>query len=233
MNKLSNKLASLVFSGVALLSTQVANANDDHSAHAGHDHHAHHGHGVQDGQSALVKSPITNPSLSGTVDFNGKSVKDSDFQGKKRLIFFGFTNCPSVCPLGMATLSQAMGQIEGKHGKDAFKDSAVLLVSTDPARDTPAQMKKWLSHFNDNIVGITGDQKRMDEIAKNYRADQMGHHSPYLYIMDEAGKFQALVNTQNGADAVFKAIEKHHFSGAKAQAAKQDQAHDHHHHHGM
>lgn len=229
MTKLSNTLASFMISAAAALGVPTAEANDAHGNHGNHSNHA--SHGAKDGQKVIANSPITNPSLTGAVDFHNKPVTDADFAGKKRLIFFGFTNCPNVCPLGIATLSQAINKIEEKHGKDAFKDTAILLVSTDPARDNPARMKEWLSHFDDNIVGITGDQKRMDEIAQNYRADQMGHHSPYLYVMDEKGGFQALVNTQNGVDTIFEAIEKHHFSGAKQPEAKQ--GHNHHNHHEM
>lgn len=205
MNKLSQKLASLVFSGAAVLGVNEA------ALAQGHSHHDHNAMTQSaDGGSIIKKSPIKDASLAGTVDFNGKAVKDSDFNGKKRLIFFGFTNCPSVCPTGMATLSQAIGQIEKKFGNHFFDDTSILLVSTDPKNDTPARMKEWLGHFNPEIVGITGKPERLQEIAKNYRADQMGHHSPYLYIMDEKGRFQELVNTQSGVDALVKAIEKNH-----------------------
>lgn len=205
MSEIKNKLASLVFMGAAALGV-----NDD--ALAQQDQHQHHNHQHMsvsvDGQQVIRKSPIKDISLAGTVDFNGKPVKDSDFNFKKRLIFFGFTTCPNVCPTGMATISQSLKQFEHKFGKSFLDNTAVLLVSTDPQNDTPAKMKEWLSHFHPKITGITGDPQRLQEIAKNYRADRMGHHSPFLYVMDEGGRFEKLVNTQKGVNEVVKALEE-------------------------
>lgn len=203
MTKLSQQLSALVFSCAAMLGVNEDVLAQDHS------HHDHQAMMQSADVSGIIKkSPIKDVSLAGTVDFNGKAIKDSDFKFKKRLIFFGFTQCPDVCPTGMATLSQAIGKIEKKFGSHFFDDTAIMLVSRDPKNDTPARMKEWLGHFSPKITGVTGKPERLQEIARNYRADQMGHHSPYLYIMDEGGRFEKLVNTQNGVDSVVKAFEE-------------------------
>lgn len=205
MSEIKSKLASLVFMGAAAIGL-----NDDAMAQQGHnhDHHQHHMSVPVNGDRIIKKSPIKDVSLEGTVDFNGKPVKDSDFAFKKRLVFFGFTTCPNVCPIGMATLAQSLKQFEQKFGKSFFDNTDVLLVSTDPKNDTPQRMKEWLGHFHPKITGITGKPERLQEIAKNYRADQMGHHSPFLYVLDEGGRFERLINTQKGVNEVVQALEE-------------------------
>ncbi len=211
MSKLSNTMVAVSLSIASGLSFAAdANENDHHN------HHAHHGHQMQGGSSkaeaVLKKSPVSDSSLAGLTDYNGRLVKDSDFEGKKRLVFFGFTKCPEVCPIGMATLSAALRQIDEKYGESAEhvlgEGAQIVLVSTDPVNDTPAQMKKWLSHFDDRIVGLTGNAKILEEKAENFRANRLGHHVPYLYMLDEKGDYQGIVNTKDGVDAVSKAIEE-------------------------
>ncbi len=211
MNTLSKKLAVLGLS--AFVSASNAQEHDGHvkTQAGGHDHHAHHQMSSGNGQSVMKKSPIADSSLAGLIDYDGNKVEDADFEGKKRLVFFGFTHCPHVCPTGMATLSSALRQLDEKYGdyaQEMLKHTDIVMVSTDPARDTPERMKEWLGYFDDRIVGLTGDAELLQEKAENYRADRMGHHSPYLYIMDEKGDFAGIVNTQGGTDKVARMIEE-------------------------
>ncbi|MGH1374938.1 MAG: SCO family protein [Alphaproteobacteria bacterium] len=209
MNTLSKSLAVLGLS--AFVTASNAQEHEGHEAMSakGHDHHQMMP--SDGGQNIMKKSPIEDSSLAGLIDYNGRKVDDKDFEGKKRLIFFGFTNCPHVCPTGMATLSSALRQLDEKYGDYAaemFKHTDIVMVSTDPDNDTPARMKEWLGYFDDRIIGLTGDEDLLQEKAENYRADRMGHHSPYLYILDEKGEYAGLVNTQDGADKVMRAIEE-------------------------
>ena len=63
-------------------------------------------------------------------------------------------------------------------------------------------------NFDDRIIGLTGDADILEEKADNYRANRLGHHVPYLYMLDENGDYEGIVNTQDGVDAVRKAIEE-------------------------
>lgn len=220
MNKLSQKIAVGLLSGAAAFSNVNAEMTE-------HEHHNHHAMSESNGAQIIQSSPIKNPSLAGTINEDGKIVTDADFEGQKRLIFFGFTHCPDICPTGMATISAALRNIEEKHGADSLDNLSVLLVSTDPARDTPAQMKEWLGYFHDKIVGLTGDEDILKEKAENYRANKIGHHSPYLYIMDEQGAYMDIVSTQKGVDAVEKKIEENIFKTTPKSE------HEHHMHHDM
>jgi len=74
--------------------------------------------------------------------------------GKVTLLYFGYTHCPDVCPLTMSMLAQAVKALPAA----TVRDIAVVFVTTDPARDTPAQLRQWLANFDRSFVGLTGSR---------------------------------------------------------------------------
>ncbi|MFF2026386.1 SCO family protein [Streptomyces sp. NPDC058171] len=101
----------------------------------------------------VLDSPFTKPDLVLT-DTHGKSFDlRAKTQGKPTLIYFGYTNCPDVCPLTMGNLAQAKKQLP-KADQDELQ---VVLVTTDPERDTPASLGKWLKAQDPTFTGLTGD----------------------------------------------------------------------------
>jgi protein SCO1/2 len=87
------------------------------------------------------------------IDQNGKPFTNDRFEGAWTLVFFGFTNCPDVCPTTMAFLSQLVQSLEGTEAED----TRVVMVSVDPARDTVDVLAEYVSYFNPNFVGVTGE----------------------------------------------------------------------------
>src|SRR5512139_3882949 len=79
----------------------------------------------------------------------GQEFRLSDYRGKVVLLFFGYTNCPDVCPTTMANLKQAVEQL-GADGKNV----RVVFVTVDPARDTPAAVQKFVSAFSPSFIGL-------------------------------------------------------------------------------
>lgn len=77
----------------------------------------------------------------------------AESKGKLTFLFFGYTNCPDVCPLHMANLAGALKSLPA----DQREKIEVVFVSTDPARDTPERLKSWLAQFDSSFVGVTGD----------------------------------------------------------------------------
>ena len=128
------------------------------------------------------------------TDQNGRTVTDKDLRGHPFLVFFGFTHCPDVCPTSLFEISEVLGRL----GPDAQKVSAVF-VTIDPERDTPAQMKDYLSSFNPRLVGLTGDPAAIAAVAKEYRVyvkkvpldngDYTMDHTALIYLMDKDGRF--------------------------------------------
>jgi protein SCO1/2 len=87
------------------------------------------------------------------IDHRGAPFTPDAFKGRWTLVFFGFTNCPDVCPTTMAFLSQFIDELEGTEAED----TAVVMVSVDPARDTVEQLASYVPYFNPDFTGVTGE----------------------------------------------------------------------------
>jgi protein SCO1/2 len=133
------------------------------------------------------------------VDQDGRPVDQSVLKGKWSVVFFGYTFCPDFCPTTLTTLGQAMTQL----GAQA-KDVQVVFVTVDPARDTPAAMKTYLSSrvFPRNMIGLTGTPDQIARVAKAYfvfyQKEGSGStysmdHSTALYLMGPDGQFRAVI----------------------------------------
>ncbi len=133
------------------------------------------------------------------TDHNGRTVTDQDLRGHPFLVFFGFTHCPDVCPTTLFEVSEVLGKL----GADAARASA-LFITVDPERDTPEQMKDYLSSFDPRLVGLTGDPAAIAAVAKAYRVyvkkvpldggDYTMDHTALVYLMDKDGRFVAPFN---------------------------------------
>lgn len=105
----------------------------------------------------VLDQPFTKPDLVLT-DTNGKSYDlRKETAGKPTLIYFGYTNCPDVCPLTMNNLAVAKKEIAKKVPKAELANLRLVFVTTDPERDTSAELGKWLKGIDSEIVGLTGD----------------------------------------------------------------------------
>lgn len=131
---------------------------------------------------------------------DGETVTAEDYQGQIRLLFFGFTNCPDVCPTTLAQLNRAIGAMPD----DLQADVTPLFVSVDPQRDTPEKLGNYVSFFNDRTVGLTADEPALRKLAKRYRTtfgydepDERGNynvsHSSAVYVFDGEGEARLLL----------------------------------------
>ena len=156
-----------------------------------------------------LPTPVTQPSSVGgpfnLTDQTGRAVTDQDFKGKPFVVFFGFTNCPDICPTTLFELSEVFERL----GPDAEKIRA-LFVSVDPERDTPVKLKDYLSSFHPRISGLTGTSEQILAIEKEYRVyakkvplkdgDYTMDHTAVVYLMDKNGRFIAPFNLKRSAD---------------------------------
>jgi protein SCO1/2 len=112
-------------------------------------------------QGAAIGGPFT---LTGE---DGRPVKSSSFDGKYRLIYFGYTFCPDVCPVDMQTLMKGYKAFEKQ---DAERASRVvpLFITLDPARDTPEVLRQWTHAFDPHLIGLTGTPAQVDAVAKQF-----------------------------------------------------------------
>lgn len=98
---------------------------------------------------------------------DGKTVTDRDFAGKYRLVYFGYTFCPDVCPVDVQLMGQGLAAFEKA---DAARGAKVvpIFVTVDPARDTPAVIKQFVSNFHPRMLGLTGSVAQIDDVAQRY-----------------------------------------------------------------
>ena len=98
------------------------------------------------------------------IDVNNEIITDKSFKGPLTAIFFGFTNCPDICPMTLSNLDIVIDNLEKKK-KEKFK---VFFVSIDPQRDTPEVIKEYLNSFENKIYGITGDPKKIFLMSQSW-----------------------------------------------------------------
>jgi protein SCO1/2 len=96
---------------------------------------------------------------------NGQAVSDADFRGKLMLVFFGFTNCPDICPITAKSLSDMMGLLG-----DKADQVAPIFITVDPERDTPEVMKNYFASFDARIQALTGTPEQIKQAASAYKA---------------------------------------------------------------
>jgi len=148
------------------------------------------------------------------INQDGKPVTEKDFRGKYMLMFFGFTFCPDICPTELQVISAALEQL----GETA-KTIQPVFVSIDPERDTPEVMKEYVANFYPGMVGLTGSNEQVAQMAKTFlvvyskvveegsAADEysMDHTSSTLMIGPD-GKFIKHFSYSTDAEKLAKAI---------------------------
>jgi len=142
------------------------------------------------------------------TDQDGKSRTLTDFKGKVVVVFFGYTQCPDVCPTTMAELAQVKKSL----GKDGDRLQGIF-VTVDPERDTPAVLKSYMGSFDPSFVALRGTVEQTKEVAKEFKvffAKVPGRtpdsytmdHTAGSYVFDSNGKLRLFVRYGSGSDAL-------------------------------
>ncbi len=130
------------------------------------------------------------------TDQDGKRVTEADFRGRYMLIFFGFTNCPDVCPMTLQRIADALDVAPALKSK-----LTPVLVSVDPERDTPAALKSYVAAFGPEFRGLTGSPDEIAAMLKAYKVyakkvpldgSALGYtmdHSALIYLYGPDGAF--------------------------------------------
>jgi len=165
---------------------------------------------IQDKKDEYVAS-VTGSSFS-LKDVNNNTITEKSFEGPATALFFGFTNCPDVCPMTLNKLTLILDEL--KKEKETLR---VFFISIDPKRDTPSVMKSYLSSFENTIVGITGESEKIFVLSKswgiksqkifsedgNYTVD---HSSPVLLLKN--GKYTDRITHHDNIEESLKIIKK-------------------------
>jgi protein SCO1 len=141
-------------------------------------------------------------------DANGKPRSLPDFKGKLPVVFFGYTQCPDVCPTTMAEIAQARATL-GTAGADVL----TVFVTIDPERDTPEVLKAYVSSFAPDAIALRGSLEQTQAMAREFKvffAKVAGQspesytmdHTAGAYVFDRQGRVRLFVRSGGGADAL-------------------------------
>ena len=147
------------------------------------------------------------------IDSNGNKITEAAFVGSPTVLFFGFTHCPTVCPLALHRLSLLIEKL----GKDQNKLKAYF-ITLDPKRDTWKVLNKYLTGFNNRIIGITGESEKIKILAKswgiyskkvpldgdNYSID----HTALIFLLKNNGNFLKTIDFEDDFELSLKEIKK-------------------------
>ena len=147
-------------------------------------------------------------------DVNNDIITESSFEGPLTAIFFGFTNCPDVCPMTLNNLDLAIKNLD-QEKKNKFK---VFFVSIDPERDSPQVIKDYLNSFENKIYGITGDPKKIFLMSKSWGilsekiftedGNYLINHSSSIILLKD-GKYLNRISHHADYEDIFKSINKY------------------------
>ena len=118
----------------------------------------------------------------------------SELRSKKKVLYFGYTFCPDVCPIDILKISRMVDQ-----SPELIKKFDFIFITVDPERDNQSQMKNFMSNFNENLIGLTGDTKVIDNVLSKYRVyvkrnkkgneNYLVDHSSLIFLIDKKDEY--------------------------------------------
>jgi protein SCO1/2 len=132
------------------------------------------------------------------VHHTGRRFSDAELAGSYRLVYFGYTYCPDMCPLGLQTMAEALDRLP----PEIASKIQPIFVSVDPERDTPAVLKEYVAAFHPRLIGLTGTVEEIEAVKKAWRVyarkseekrgeDYLVDHSTFTYLMGPDGRYLA------------------------------------------
>ncbi len=163
----------------------------------------HDGHEEQNNPTAKQSMSFN---IAGLQKEDNTPLKADEYDDKKQFWFFGFTNCPHICPVDMANIHAALREIKEENGDEAFntaiQDHKFYMLSVDPDRDTPKAMDDWINNFGDIFEGLTAvteqQEAQLNTVKTSARAIVGGNyqtHKSFVYVVD--GNNQTVLDKQN------------------------------------
>ncbi|TIX49652.1 SCO family protein [Alteraurantiacibacter aquimixticola] len=166
-------------------------------------------------EAPAVPPPLEGAAIGGPfelVNSAGETVRWSDFDGSYRMVYFGYTWCPDVCPFDLNRMMSGYRQwAEGN--PDLAAQVQPIFITIDPERDTPEKMAEYTANFGDNLMGLTGSPEAIAEAAQNFsvfyergpddaNVGYLMQHSNAGYLMGRNGEPIALLSVDESPDMV-------------------------------
>ena len=156
------------------------------------------------------------------VNHLGNNTTSKDFKNNFLLVFFGFTNCPDICPNTLNNISKVMDQL------DKNVSIIPLFITVDPERDTVEVLKKYLTNFHPKIIGLTGTNEQIDSVKKKYKifskkvmqiekeshvdhdhGDYGVDHTTIIYLIDKKGNYLTHFGTETNSSLIIEKINQY------------------------
>lgn len=142
------------------------------------------------------------------TDQNGKARTLADFKGKAVVVFFGYTQCPDVCPTTMTEMADVMKQLG-----ELANQVQVLFITVDPERDTQALLAAYVPNFDARFLGLYGDQAATEKVAKEFKifyqkvpgktaSSYSVDHTAGSYVFDKQGRIRLFLRHGQGAELI-------------------------------
>ena len=141
-----------------------------------------------------------------------QAVNWGQFYGNTRLVYFGYTNCPDICPTGLYKISQALNIVENRN---VFLP---IFISVDPTHDTPEFLDGYLGYFDSRIIGLTGSEKNLQQLAKIFMVYYQKHsfdeghyvfdHPSGFYLVSSSGEILDILESELSAEELVSRIYK-------------------------
>jgi len=162
------------------------------------------------------------------VNHNGIPLTDNEFKGLFQFIYFGFTNCPDICPTELTKMANILTALDKEGLGDLIQP---IFITIDPYRDTIGSVREYIKDFHPRLMGFTGTPAQIEKICKMFRVyhskpktgegddDYLVDHSIILYLMDTNGKFLDFYGTNLEEEDVTNKIKQHiekHFQSFKS-----------------
>ena len=167
---------------------------------------------IQEKKEDIVASYVGSPFI--LKDVNDNPITEKSFQGPLTAVFFGFTNCPDVCPLTLENIDQVLEKLNAAENEKL----KVFFVSIDPERDSPEIIKDYLNSFKNKIYGITGDPGKIFLLSRSWGAlsekifnedgSYLINHSSSILLLNN-GKYIDRISHHENLDNILKVIKKY------------------------
>lgn len=177
--------------------------------------------GITGCQAAPEAPPLAGATMGGAFSLtseSGETYTDAQLAGRYRLVYFGFTFCPDVCPVDMARLMKGFAALE-KRNPQLAQQIQPLFITVDPARDTSAALTEFTNAFHPRLIGLTGTPAQIADVAKRYGAyferdttsadaNYKVNHSRTTILYGKAGEPLAIIGSEGTPEAIADELER-------------------------
>jgi protein SCO1 len=179
------------------------------------------GGGVAACSQQAAEPPLKGAALGGPINLvnqDGQRVSDASFAGKYRLLYFGFANCPDVCPVDLAVLGAGLRQFETQDRARADRVQPIF-ITVDPMRDTPDVLKRYVANFHPRLLGLTGTREEIQQVLTAHGGSALPdepsegggynvNHTRFILLMGPDNAPIAIVPHDEGAAGVAQALDQ-------------------------